>query len=105
MYTIRIKTLMSHAPHQSHPAVTLSVRVPAEARDQLEQLAEATGRTKSFLAAEALEHYLSIQNWQIKMIKQSMKKADSKKAKFTSHQEVSDWLSTWGNKNEENPPK
>lgn len=47
---------MSH----SHPAITLSVRVPPESRDQLEELANATGRSKSFLAADAIECYLAI---------------------------------------------
>lgn len=96
---------MPHSQHRLHPAVTLSVRVPAEARDQLEELAQATGRTKSFLAAEAIEYYLAAQNWQIKAIEKSVKKADSKKAKFISHQKVSDWLETWGNENEQEPPK
>lgn len=96
---------MPHTIHSSQPAVTLSVRVPSEARDELEKLAHATGRTKSFLAAEAIKYYLATQHWQIKAIEKSVKKADSKKAKFIKHQEVSDWLNSWGNKNERKPPK
>lgn len=53
----------------SHPlstaAVTLSVRVTPKAKDQLDDLAEATGRTKSYLASEAIEQYLENQAWQI----------------------------------------
>lgn len=96
---------MPHAHRASRPAVTLSVRVSLKARDQLEDLANATGRTKSFLAAEALEYYLETQAWQIKAIEQSVKKANSKKAKFIDHQNVSDWLNSWGNDNEQEPPK
>ena len=70
---------MAHTQH-SHQAVTLSVRIQPEARDQLEILAHATGRTKSFLAAEAIEHYLSIQTWQINDINKSIKNADGKDA-------------------------
>lgn len=93
-------------PHtHSNPAVTLSIRVPSEARDQLEELANVTGRTKSFLAAEAIECYLATQNWQIKAIEKSIKKADSKKSKFITHQKVSDWLNSWGNEDEQEPPK
>jgi RHH-type rel operon transcriptional repressor/antitoxin RelB len=91
--------------NQSHPAVTLSVRVPSEARDQLEELAHATGRTKSFLAAEAIEYYLSAQTWQVKEIEKSVRKANSKKAKFIDHQKVANWLNSWGNKEEQEPPK
>jgi predicted transcriptional regulator len=36
----------------------LTLRVSAETKSQLEKLAAATNRTKSFLAAEALERYL-----------------------------------------------
>lgn len=96
---------MSHPHHPSQSAVTLSVRLPSEARDQLEGLAHATGRTKSFLAAEAIEYYLAIQAWQIEAIEKSLKKANSKDATFFSHQEISDWLSHWGAEEEQEPPK
>ena len=96
---------MANAQHVSHPAVTLSVRIQPETRDQLELLANATGRTKSFLAAEAIEHYLSIQVWQINAIETSLKKADSADVKFTEHENVVDWLTSWGTKKEQEPPK
>lgn len=96
---------MTHSHHSSHPAVTLSVRVPSEARDQLESLANATGRTKSYLAAEAIEYYLESQAWQIKAIEKSIKKANGKNAKFVEHKNVSDWLNSWGSGNEQEPPK
>lgn len=96
---------MPHSRHSAQPAVTLSVRVSSEARDQLEDLADATGRTKSFLAAEAIEYYLEAQAWQVKAIEKSVKKANSKKAKFIEHQKVSDWLNSWGSDEEKEPPK
>lgn len=91
-------------PH-SQPAVTLSVRVSSETRHQLGQLSDATGRTKSFLTAEAIEHYLALQAWQVKAISKSLDKANSKKAKFIDHHKVSDWLNSWGNPSEKEPPK
>lgn len=96
---------MPHSHKSSQPAVTLSVRVPSKARDRLEDLANATGRTKSFLAAEAIEYYLEIQAWQVKAIEKSVKKANGKKAKFINHQNVSDWLNSWGSDKEQEPPK
>lgn len=96
---------MAHSLHPSQPAVTLSVRVPSKARDQLENLANATGRTKSFLAAEAIACYLESQAWQVMAIRKSLRKANSKKAKFINHQSVSDWLTSWGNAQEKEPPK
>jgi RHH-type transcriptional regulator, rel operon repressor / antitoxin RelB len=79
---------------------TLSVRVSPEVRSQLENLSDATRRTKSFLAAEAIEYYLATQAWQINSIKQSLIKADSKDAKFIEHSKVVDWLNSWGTKEE-----
>lgn len=95
--------LMSHSPHSQ--AVTLSVRIQPKAREQLEELASATGRTKSFLAAEAIEIYLLTQQWQATEIKKSLKKANSKKAIFIAHEKVSSWLNSWGEENEEDPPR
>ena len=91
--------------HSPQTAVTLSIRVPFKARDQLEALAQATGRTKSFLAAEAIECYLETQAWQVLAIKQSLKKANSKKAKFIKHETVVSWLNSWGGNKEEGAPK
>lgn len=96
---------MPSSQHHSQPAVTLSVRIAQEARDQLDELAHATGRSKSFLAAEAIEQYLAIQAWQINAIEKSLKKANSKKANFTEHKKVSDWLNSWGSHEEQEPPK
>lgn len=96
---------MAHTHHLSHPAVTLSVRIQPEARDQLEILAHATGRTKSFLAAEAIEHYLSTQSWQINAIEKSLNKANDKNAHFIEHQRVADWLNSWGSEKEQEPPE
>lgn len=76
------------------PAVTLSLRIPSQIRDGLEELADATGRTKSFLASEAILQYLSTQAWQVKAIQQAVKKADSRKAQFTTHQKVIDWVNS-----------
>ena len=96
---------MSSSQHYSNPAVTLSIRIAPEARNQLDELAHATGRSKSFLAAEAIEHYLAIQSWQIHAIEKSLKKADSKKANFTEHEKVSNWLNSWGSDKEEDSPE
>jgi predicted transcriptional regulator len=87
------------------PAVTLSVRVSLKAREQLEVLAEATHRTKSFLAAEAIESYLATQAWQVKAVEKSLSKANSKKAKFIGHAKVVEWLNSWGTKKEQGSPK
>lgn len=90
---------------QPHPAVTLSIRINPKSRDKLEALANATGRSKSFLASEAVDYYLGMHAWQVDAIKKSVKKANSKKAKFVKHEQMSEWLNSWGDKNEKDPPK
>lgn len=92
-------------PNSEPPAVTLSVRVPPKVRDQLEDLADVTGRTKSFLAAEAIENYLATQAWQVKAIKKAVEKANGKKAKFIDHNEIVDWVNSWDNEDEAGMPK
>jgi len=95
---------MNHM-QQNSAAVTLSIRVAPETRKQLENLSGASRRTKSFLAAEAIEHYLSVQAWQIKAIEKSLAKTNSGKANFIDHNKVTDWLNSWGTKKELEPPK
>jgi len=97
-------TIMAHT-HFEHPAVTLSVRVAPKVRDQLEELADATGRTKSFLAAEAIESYLNMQMWQLKSLQKTVKKANNNEVKFVDHTKVADWLESWGTEEEQDSPK
>ena len=92
---------MSHQPL----ANTLSIRIQPKMREQLAKLANATGRTKSFLAAEAIESYLKIQSWQVKAIESAVKKANNKNAKLIEHEKVTAWLNSWGTENEQAPPK
>ena len=54
----------------------LNVRLPIELAAQLDALTKATGRTKSFLAVEALEAYIEQQIWQIAEIKAGIEEAD-----------------------------
>lgn len=89
----------------NQPAVTLSIRVQPETLDKLKGLSEATNRTKSFLAAEAIESYLSVQAWQIKAIKKSFDKANTKRANFVNHDKVVAWLESWGTNQELQQPK
>lgn len=89
----------------SNPAVTLSVRISPEIRDQLEELSDATGRTRSFLASEAIEGYLAVQVWQVNAIKAAVKKGNNKEARWVDHNRVTDWFNSWGSEDEQDSPK
>jgi len=54
----------------------LTLRVNSSVKEKLDQLAEATHRSKSFLAAEAIDRYLETEVWQIKEISLALQEAD-----------------------------
>jgi predicted transcriptional regulator len=58
------------------PTRTINVRVPTHVYQQLEDLAKATARTKSFVTLEALSTYLEAQSWQVKDIEAGLAEAD-----------------------------
>ena len=55
----------------------MSVRLPDEVDQQLGQLAQSTGRTKSWLANQAIQDYLAREAWQIAQIEAALIEADS----------------------------
>jgi RHH-type transcriptional regulator, rel operon repressor / antitoxin RelB len=67
-------------------AAVVTVRVEDELRDKLEQLASATKRSKSFLAAEALREYVATQAWQLEEIEAGIREADA--GDLHSHEDV-----------------
>lgn len=58
-------------------SVTMTIRLEDEAKLRLDKLAEMTHRSKSFLAAEAINEYLALQEWQIAEIKKGVTEADA----------------------------
>lgn len=55
----------------------ISVRLNDETTTQLDALAKATGRTRSFLTGQAIKDYLEREAWQIAEIEQAIKEADA----------------------------
>ncbi len=72
---------------------TMTVRLPLKLRKRLDRLADATERTKSWLAADAIRSYLDLQEWQIQEIKDGIKEADA--GEFTTDAEVEAVMSKW----------
>lgn len=56
---------------------SMSMRLPASLLEQLGQLAEATGRTKSFLAVQAIQDFVDREAWQVAEIQQALIEADN----------------------------
>ena len=71
-----------------------TVRVDAAAKKRLERLAKSTGRSRSFLAAEAINEYLDVNEWQVAGIKRAIASLD--RGEGVSHERVKDWVTSWG---------
>jgi predicted transcriptional regulator len=84
-------------------STTFTVRVEPVVKKRLEKLAKSTGRSRSFLAAEALNEYLDVNEWQVSGVKQAMASLD--RGEGVSHKHVSDWVGSWGRKRERPIPK
>lgn len=75
-------------------STTFTVRVDSIAKKRLERLAKSTGRTRSFLAAEAINEYLDLNEWQVAGIKQAIASLD--RGEGVSHERVKEWVKSWG---------
>ncbi|TAN12255.1 MAG: hypothetical protein EPN34_04740 [Burkholderiaceae bacterium] len=76
------------------PTRTINVRLPLEIYDQLEELARATARTKTFVTLEALTSYLASQRWQVQDIEAGLAEAD--RGEFATEAEVAAVFARYG---------
>lgn len=67
-------------------SILVTVRVKPDIAARLEKLAESMDRSKSYLAAEAIEEYLEIHEWQIQAIEEGIAAAD--RGETTSLEEI-----------------
>lgn len=74
-------------------STTMTIRLEPELKQRLDQLAEATHRSKSFLATQALRDYVELNEWQIQEIKAAIKEADD--GDFASDAAVNRTLGKW----------
>ena len=64
----------------------LTLRLEPKLTKQLDKLAEATQRSRSFLIAEAVREYVALNEWQIEETKKAIAEAD--RGEFASEEEV-----------------
>ena len=57
-------------------STTVSVRIDRSIKKRLEKLAKSTGRSRSFLAAEAINEYLDVNEWQVGGIQKAVASLD-----------------------------
>ena len=71
----------------------MTIRLDDEVKQRLDRLAEATDRSKSFLAAEAVRAYVENNEWQVAEIRAAITEADAEK--FASDKEVTKLARKW----------
>jgi predicted transcriptional regulator len=84
-------------------STTFTVRLESDVKKRLEKLARSTGRTRSFLAAQALNDYLDLNEWQVAGVKRAIASLD--RGDSVAHNDVKDWVGSWGRKRERPAPK
>jgi RHH-type transcriptional regulator, rel operon repressor / antitoxin RelB len=72
----------------------ISVRVPKDVAKRLAKLATVTERSKSYIAGQAIEEFLTLQEWQVKAIREGVAEADA--GKLLPHEEAAKRLKRWG---------
>jgi predicted transcriptional regulator len=82
---------------------TLSVRLDARVKKQLEALAGRARRSKSFLAAEAIAAFVDAESWQLDEMQAGLEELDE--GRGVAHKDVSAWLRSWGKTRERKAPR
>jgi RHH-type transcriptional regulator, rel operon repressor / antitoxin RelB len=77
-------------------STTLTVRVTPQVKRRLESVALRVRRSKSFLAAEAIEEFLAVQEWQIGAVKEGVAAAD--RGDLVPHEDVRAWAASFGSR-------
>jgi RHH-type rel operon transcriptional repressor/antitoxin RelB len=73
---------------------TISFRMPVEAVESLDALAERMERDRTYLLNEAVEHYLELNEYHIKLIQKGLRAA--KEGKLVSHADVKKMIGKMG---------
>ena len=76
------------------PSATFTVRVDSAIKKRLEKLAKSTGRSRSFLAAEAIDEYVHVNEWQVAGIKRAIQSLD--RDGDVPHDQVKQLVRSWG---------
>ncbi len=77
----------------SAKAENLSVRLPADIREQVDQLARLTRRSRSFIINEAVASYVSNRSEFLKEIDSAVKSAEA--GTGHSREQVFSWMDAW----------
>ncbi len=54
-----------------------SMRLSKDTKDKLEELAKATGRSKAYLANQALDKYLDYETWYVQAVQEGIREVEN----------------------------
>ncbi|TCD47986.1 ribbon-helix-helix protein, CopG family [Chlorobium sp. N1] len=77
---------MKTSPKRKAERNQLSLKIDADTKQRIELLASATQRTKTFVIEEAINQYLSLNEWQIESIQRGL--ADSRAGNTIAHEDL-----------------
>jgi predicted transcriptional regulator len=81
----------------------LSLRIRPELTREIDALASALDRPKSWVVEKAVEAYLETQRWHIEAIEAGVAAADA--GKVVPHEAVEAWIDSWGSAKEKPRPR
>jgi RHH-type rel operon transcriptional repressor/antitoxin RelB len=67
-------------------SAVLTLRLDAKLKNQLDSLSKSMNRSRSFVAAQAIQEFVSVNEWQIGEIKKALVEADQ--GDFASDKEM-----------------
>jgi Predicted transcriptional regulator len=73
---------------------SFTLRLPTELANQLGQLSVATGRSKSFLAVQAMQDFVIREAWQVAEIQKAIHEADA--GDFATDDDMNALDAKWG---------
>jgi predicted transcriptional regulator len=83
MYDVHIMSVSS----------VLTLRLDAKLKHKLDRLSKSMNRSRSFVAAQAIQEFVSVNEWQINEIKKGLAEADA--GDFATEEEVQRVLKKW----------
>ena len=85
---------------------TTSFRLDNDLETKLDGIAQAMGRSKSWIINDALRHYIMREEKRQEMLRETEEAlADLEAGRIVSGEEVMKWLETWGTNDEKEAPQ
>ena len=72
---------------------TMTIRLDETLKDRLNKLAAISNRTKSFLAVDAIEKYIALNEWQMNEIETALIEAEN--GDFANKKQMDDVFNKW----------